>query len=149
MRELAPKATEGVFLCEASGSRDSFHRFAVPLPQEGGSKSPRPTIKRLPQYHLCRLQTPPSKLHNAPTARPREYQTSRTPCVLCASAQHTGGSIIPRGVCVFAHRKRKNPHPLWEIFKNPFPTERVLEAAFLWYLSFAEAKESTPKNQSI
>jgi len=40
---------------------------------------------------------------------------------------------------------RNGPSPLGRFSRTPF-AKGVLEAAFLWYLSFAEAKESTRKS---
>jgi hypothetical protein len=51
----------------------------------------------------------------------------------------TGGfHHISLGMRIFAS-KAKMPHPLWGIFKDPFPQERVLEAAFFPSAFFAEA----------
>jgi hypothetical protein len=71
------------------------------------------------------------------------------PPVFVRERPKTGGFKYTEMGLRFRASKARKPYPLWGIFKYPFPQERVLEAAFLWYLSFAEAKESSPKSETI
>ena len=62
----------------------------------------------------------------------------KTPCVLWA-----GRYVSLRGYDAFAPFYARMPPPFGRIRKEPFSGKGFLTPAFLWYLSFAGAKEST------
>ena len=110
---------------------------------EGDKPKIDPHFHKITSVDLC---------HNIPSLH---NPSVPTPCLNLKNKSHpvksalarTLGVSVPKLVTVGMHFRieSENAPPSLEESRETFLARKVSRAAFLWYLSFAEAKESTPK----
>ena len=101
--------------------------------------------ERSPQDHLCGFVSQyllaTQTLYPYSVPKPQKQKPPRK-VRACADARGERSKISNRWEA-FAPQKRECPSLSLEESRETFLARKVSRAAFLWYLSFAEAKEST------
>ena len=95
------------------------------------------------------IMLPPRRKVRIREGRPRERETRRSPRRQDAARPLGGGFKYTEMGLRFRALKARKPLPSLEESRETFRARKVSRAAFLWYLSFAEAKESTPKHNQF